>query len=66
VAVFLPSGVVVLGLDDTMERRRGAQITAEGIYRDPVQSSHAHVVKISCLRWPACLVLASLAWADRV
>jgi hypothetical protein len=36
VAVFIPRGVVVLGLDDTIERRRGKQITAKGIYRDPV------------------------------
>ena len=32
VAVFVPRGVVVLGLDDTIERRRGDQITAKGIY----------------------------------
>jgi hypothetical protein len=45
VAVFVPSGVVLFGLDDTIERRRGEQITAKGIYRDPVRSSHAHMVK---------------------
>ena len=39
VAVFVPSGVVLFGLDDTIERRRGDQITAKGIYRDPVRSS---------------------------
>src|SRR6266852_5535654 len=66
VAVFIPQGVVVFGLDDTIERRRGAQIKAKGIYRDPVRSSHAHVVKASGLRWLACMVLAPLAWADRV
>jgi hypothetical protein len=66
VAVFIPRGVVVCGLDDTIERRRGEQITAKGIYRDPVRSSHAHVVKASGLRWLACMVLAPLAWADRV
>src|SRR5262249_17439829 len=42
VAVFIPSGVVVFGLDDTIERRRGDQITAKGIYHDPVRSSHTH------------------------
>jgi len=66
VAVFIPSGVVVLGLDDTIERRRGDHIAAKGIYRDPVRSSHAHFVKVSGLRWLACMVLAPLAWADRV
>ena len=66
VAVFIPRGVVVFGLDDTIERRRGDQITAKGIYRDPVRSSHTHVVKARGLRWLACMVLAPLAWADRV
>lgn len=66
VAVFCPHGVVVCGLDDTIERRRGAQIKAKGIYRDPVRSSHAHMVKASGLRWLACMLLTPLAWADRV
>src|SRR6266487_2338266 len=57
VAVFIPSGVVVFGLDDTIERRRGDQITAKGIYRDPVRSSHASVVKVSGLRWLGCMLL---------
>src|SRR5215510_14034281 len=66
VAVFIPRGVVIFGLDDTTERRRGAQIKAKGIYRDPVRSSHTHVVKASGLRWLACMVLTPLSWADRV
>jgi hypothetical protein len=66
VAIFVPRGVVVFGLDDTIERRRGEQIKAKGIYRDPVRSSHAHMVKASGLRWLACMVLTPLAWADRV
>ena len=66
VAVFVPRGVVLFGLDDTIERRRGEQIKAKGIYRDPVRSSHTHVVKASGLRWLACMVLTPLAWADRV
>ena len=65
-AVFIFRGVVVLGLDDTIERRRGEQITAKGIYRDPVRSSHAHMVKASGLRWLACMLLTPLAWANRV
>jgi DDE superfamily endonuclease len=66
VAVFMPQGVVVCGLDDTIERRRGERITAKGIYRDPVRSSHTHMVKASGLRWLACMLLTPLAWADRV
>ena len=65
-AVFVPSSVVLFGLDDTIERRRGEQIKAKGIYRDPVRSSHTHVVKASGLRWLACMVLTPLSWAARV
>jgi hypothetical protein len=66
VAVFIPRGVVVVGLDDTIERRRGEQIKAKGIYRDPVRSSQAYFVKVSGLRWLACMVLLPLLWANRV
>ena len=36
---FLPIGPVVMGIDETIERRRGKKIRAKGIYRDPVRSS---------------------------
>ena len=66
VAVFIPRGVVVVGLDDTIERRRGEQIKAKGIYRDPVRSSQAYFVQVNGLRWLACMVLLPLSWANRV
>jgi hypothetical protein len=66
VAVFVPWDVVVCGLDDTIERRRGHSIQAKGIYRDPVRSSHAHFVKVSGLRWLSCLLLSPIPWAQRV
>ena len=43
VAAFVPTGPVVLGIDDTIERRRGKRISAKGIYRVPVRSSHGHL-----------------------
>ncbi len=52
---FARNGPVILGLDDTIERRRGAKIKAKGIYRDPVRSSHSHFVKASGLRWLSLL-----------
>lgn len=42
---FAPDGPVLLGLDDTIERRRGKRISAKGVYRDPVRSSRSHFVK---------------------
>ena len=66
VAAFVPRGPIVLGLDDTIERRRGAQIKAKGIYRDPVRRSHSHFVKASGLRWLSLMLLAPIPWAQRV
>jgi hypothetical protein len=65
-AAFVPSGPVLLGLDDTIERRRGKRIAAKGIYRDPVRSSHAHFVKASGLRWISLMLLAPIPWAGRI
>jgi DDE superfamily endonuclease len=66
VAMFVPWDVVVCGLDDTTERRRGDHIRAKGIYRDPVRSSHSHFVKVRGWRWLCCMLLTPLPWAGRV
>jgi hypothetical protein len=59
---FVPHGPIFLGLDDTVERRRGKKITAKGIYRDPARSSHSHFVKVSGLRWLRVMVLVPIPW----
>lgn len=66
VSTFARSGTIVLGLDDTIERRRGEKIKALGIYRDPVRSSHSHFVKASGLRWLCLMLLVEIPWAGRV
>ncbi|MGI4808493.1 MAG: transposase [Janthinobacterium lividum] len=63
VAAFALRGPVVLGIDDTIERRHGKWITAKGIYRDPVRSSHGHFVKASGLRWLSLMLLVPVPWA---
>src|SRR6186997_320923 len=63
---FLPAGEVVIGIDDTIERRWGAKIKARGIYRDPVRSSHGHFVKASGLRWLSVMLLPPIPWTGRV
>jgi hypothetical protein len=60
VAAFAPSGPLLLGIDETIERRRGKRIAAKGIYRDPVRSSREHFVKASGLRWICLMLLARL------
>src|SRR3954452_18106888 len=66
VAAFVPTGPVVVGIDDTIERRWGAKIKARGIYRDPVRSSRGHFVKASGLRWLCVMLLAPVPWAGCV
>jgi len=53
---------VVIGFDDTIERRWGRKIRARGIYRDPVRSSKGHFVKASGLRWLSAMLLAPVPW----
>jgi hypothetical protein len=62
---LLPSGEVVVGIDDTIERRWGPRITARGIYRDPVRSSRGFFVKASGLRWLSLMVVVPIPWAKR-
>src|SRR5512135_509245 len=67
IQLFVPEdAAIVVGIDETIERRRGAKIAAKGIYRDPVRSSKEFFVKTSGLRWISMLLLVPLAWARRV
>jgi hypothetical protein len=63
---FVSEGPVVMGIDETIERRRGERLSAKGIYRDPVRSSHTHFVKASGLRWVSLMLLTRIPWVDRV
>lgn len=66
VSTFAVTGALIIGLDDTIERRWGLKIKARGIYRDPVRSSHSHFVKASGLRWLCTMLLVPIPWAQRV
>lgn len=61
-----PAATIVLGLDDHIERRRGKQIAAKGIYHDAVRSSKSFFVKTSGLRWVSMMVLVRIPWAERI
>lgn len=62
---FPPAGEVVLGIDDTIERRRGPGIKARGLHRDPMRSSRGHFVWTGGLRWPSLMVMVPIPWAGR-
>jgi hypothetical protein len=63
---FLAEGPVVVGIDETLERRWGGKIKKRGIYRDSVRSSHSNFVKCSGLRWICLMLLLPIGWAARV
>jgi hypothetical protein len=66
VATFAPTGPLVVGIDETIERRRGPTIAAAGIYRDPVRSSHSHFVTVNGLRWICLHLLVPIPWAGHI
>jgi hypothetical protein len=67
VEMFVPEGEpLVVGIDETLERRWGKKIAAKGVYRDPVRSSHENFVKASGLRWVCVMLLVPIPWAARV
>ncbi len=66
IKAFGLSGELVIGFDETIERRRGEQIKAKGIYRDAVRSSKSFFVKTSGLRWLCFAVLTEIPFAKKV
>jgi hypothetical protein len=61
-----PGAPIVLGADDTLERRSGRQITATGCYRDAVRSTKTHVIRCFGLKWVVMMLLVPVPWAQRV
>ncbi len=67
VAAFIGAGVpLVVGADETLERRRGARIKARSIFRDAVRSSQKYTNYSSGLRWVSMMLLVPVPWSDRV
>jgi len=66
IRTFGNAGPLVLGLDETIERRWGRRIAARGIYRDAARSSKAVTNKTSGLRWLSVQLLAEIPWAQRI
>ena len=66
VEAFVGEGPLILGIDETLERRWGKKISTKGVYRDPVRSTHENLVKSSGLRWVCVMLLVEIPWASRV
>ncbi len=63
---FVPTGPLVVGIDESIERRRGPKIRAAGRYRDPVRSTQHQLVKVRGVRWISLMLLGPVPWANRV
>jgi hypothetical protein len=67
VRLFFPGNEpLIMGMDETIERRRGRTIAARGVSRDPVRSRKEFFVKTHGLRWIALMLLTPIPWARRV
>ena len=65
--LLVPAGAtIVLGADDTLERRSGRKIRAKGCYRDAVRSSKTHVIRCFGLKWVSMMLLVPVPWSRRV
>lgn len=62
VPVNLP---IIIGVDDTIERRKGEKIKDKGCYRDPVRSTKKHVVRCFGLKWLCMMLIVSVPWSER-
>jgi hypothetical protein len=67
ITLLVPAGAtIVLGADDTVERRSGRKITAKGCYRDAVRSTKKHVIRCFGLKWVSMMLLVPVPWSRRV
>ncbi|MHB8751422.1 MAG: IS701 family transposase, partial [Aggregatilineales bacterium] len=67
VAAFVGlGGQVVLGADETLERRQGKHIRDKGVFRDAVRSSKKRVVHSYGLRWVSLMLLVEIPFSGRV
>jgi DDE superfamily endonuclease len=63
----VPAGAtLVLGADDTVERRGGRKIAAKGCDRDAVRSTKKHVIRCFGLKWVSMMLLVPVPWSRRV
>ena len=62
VPVNLP---IIIGIDDTIERRKGKKIKDKGCYRDPVRSTKKHVIRCFGLKWLSMMLIVPVPWSQR-
>ncbi len=66
VAAFVPSGPIVIGIDHTLERRRGPRIGPAGRFYDASRRADMPEPTSRGLRWLSAMVLAEVPFAGRI
>ena len=67
VTTFVGTGTpIIVGTDETLERRKGEKIKAKGVFRDPVRSSKKYTVHAYGLRWISMMLIVPVPWSQRV
>jgi hypothetical protein len=61
-----PGATIVLGADDTVERRSGRKITAKGCDREAVRSTKKPVIRCLGLKWVSMMRWVPVPWSQRV
>jgi len=66
VATFVAANMpIVLGVDETLERRKGEKIKQKGVFRDAVRSSRKYLVHSFGLRWVSMMLIVPVPWSSR-
>lgn len=66
VQVFVPANApIIMGVDETLERRKGDRIKQKGVFRDAVRSSKKYLVHSFGLRWVSLMLIVSVPWSSR-
>jgi hypothetical protein len=66
VGAFVAAGVpVIIGADETLERRSGEQIKNKSVFRDAVRSSKKYTVHSFGLRWVSMMLIVYRGVAER-
>ncbi len=66
VGAFVAVGVsVIIGADETLERRKGKKIKDKSVFRDAVRSSKKYTVHSFGLRWVSMMLIVAVPWSSR-
>jgi hypothetical protein len=64
--LLVPGGwPLLIGVDETIERRSGRRIKAKGCYRDAVRSTQKVCVKCFGLKWISMMLIVPVPWSGR-